>query len=226
MKKFLIIDDHPLFREAMQMVLRSAYPTSEIHEATEIDAAVKVIADLRHGYDLVTLDLTMPGTSGFDGLLLIRTRFPQQPILIVSAHDDPRLIREALAYGISGFVSKSAHRAELGRAIATAVAGDVYLPESYERHIHATTEADHSGLVSRLSTLTPQQVRVLKMLRQGLLNKQIAYELGVGETTVKAHVSEILHKLHVFSRTQIVIEASKINFDQILGTNDISQGLR
>ena len=221
MKRFLIIDDHPLFREAMRMVVGSAYPASEIHEATEIDAAVEMISGLRHGYDLAMLDLTMPGTSGFDGLLLIRTRFPRQPILIVSAHDDPRLIREALAYGISGFVSKSANKTELGHAIAVALSGEVYLPNTYEQPVPAVGDGNNAELVARLSTLTPQQIRVLKMLRHGMLNKQIAYELGVGETTVKAHVSEILHKLQVVSRTQIVIEAAKIDFDNIAGNSDL-----
>jgi DNA-binding NarL/FixJ family response regulator len=220
MQRFLIIDDHPLFREAMQMVVRSTYPAAEIHQATEIDAAVEMIAGQRQGYDLALLDLTMPGTTGFDGLLLMRTRFPRQPILIVSAHDDPRLIREALAYGISGFVSKSAAKTELARAIDLALAGDVYLPKGYEQPLAGANQGVHNEMIARLATLTPQQIRVLQMLRQGRLNKQIAHELGVGETTVKAHVSEILHKLHVVSRTQIVIETAKIEFNQILSRAD------
>ena len=216
MPKFLIIDDHPLFREALQLAVRSVQPKAEIHEATAIDAAVEMIAGLRRGYDLVLLDLSMPGTTGFDGLLLLRTRFPRQPILVVSALDDPRVIREALGYGISGFVSKSAKKAELGRAIAAALAGLVHVPDGFERGAPVSGGLDTAELVSRLSSLTPQQMRVLQMLRQGKLNKQIAHELDVGETTVKAHVSEILRKLNVFSRTQAVIEASRIDFDQFM----------
>ena len=216
MQKFLIIDDHPLFREAMQIAVRSVYPKAEIHEATSIDAAVDMISGLRRGYDLALLDLSMPGTSGFDGLLLMRSQFPRLPILVVSGLDDPRVIREAMSYGISGFVSKSAKKAELARAVTTVLSGAVHLPDWYERS--ATGGGmENAELINRLASLTPQQMRVLQMLRQGKLNKQIAHELDVGETTVKAHVSEILRKLNVFSRTQAVIEASKINFDQVLG---------
>ncbi|MDR3496945.1 MAG: response regulator transcription factor [Ancalomicrobiaceae bacterium] len=215
MQRFLIIDDHPLFREALQLAIRSAYPKAEIHEATRIDAAVDMIAATRRSYDLALLDLAMPGTSGFDGLLLIRTRFPRLPVLIVSALDEPKIIREALAYGISGYVPKSAKKAELASAITTVLDGSIYLPQWYERASPSAAGLDNAELIARLATLTPQQMRVLQMLRQGMLNKQIAHELDVGETTVKAHVSEILRKLNVVSRTQAVIEASRIDFDQI-----------
>ncbi len=228
MQKFLIIDDHPLFREAMQMAVRSVFPKAEIHEATGIEGAVGMISGVRRGYDLALLDLSMPGTSGFDGLLLLRSQFPRMPILIVSGMDDPRVIREALSYGIAGFVSKSAKKAELAKAVTTVVAGSIYLPDWYERAAPSGGSLENAELISRLASLTPQQMRVLQMLRQGKLNKQIAHELDVGETTVKAHVSEILRKLNVFSRTQAVIEASKINFDQIVGeaAPSVPQGRR
>ena len=216
MQTFLIIDDHPLFREAMQLAVRSVYPSAEIHEATEIDAAIEMISGLRRGYDVALLDLSMPGTSGFDGVLLMRTQFPRLPILIVSGLDDPRVIREAMSYGVSGFVSKSAKKAELAKALKTVVEGSVYLPDWYERAAPGKTGVDNGELIARLSSLTKQQIRVLQMLRQGKLNKQIAYELDVGETTVKAHVGEILRKLNVASRTLAVIETSKIDFEQIL----------
>lgn len=214
MLKFLIVDDHPMFREAMQLALRGAYPKAEVHEATSIDAAADMLSGLRRSYDLALLDLSMPGTTGFDGLLLLRTQFPRLPILVVSGLDDPRVIREALSHGICGFVSKSAKRTELVRAVATALAGGVHVPDWYQRAAPAASGVGTAELVTRLASLTPQQMRVLQMLRQGLLNKQIAHELDVGETTVKAHVSEILRKLNVFSRTQAVIEASRIDFDQ------------
>jgi len=222
MQKFLIVDDHPLFREALQSVVRSVYPKAEIHEATEIGAAVEMIAGLRQGYDLTFLDLSMPGTMGFDGLLTIRSRFPNQAILIVSGYDDPRLIREAFSYGISGFVSKSAKKTELAQALTVAISGSVYFPDWYERSSSPASPKESDGLVSRLASLTPQQIRVLQMLRQGKLNKQIALELDIGETTVKTHVSEILHKLNVYSRTQAVIETAKIDFNQITGRDDVA----
>jgi DNA-binding NarL/FixJ family response regulator len=220
MQKFLIIDDHPLFREAMQIVVRSVCPRADIHEATGIDAAVGMMSGLRHGYDLACLDLSMPGTSGFDGLLLIRSRFPHQAVLIVSAHDDRHLIQEALSYGISGFVSKSASKDELAHAISVAIAGDVYLPPWYEAAVGASAATENAELIARLASLTPQQIRVLQMLRQGKLNKQIAHDLDISETTVKAHVSAILHKLHLYSRTQVVVEVARIDFDRLTATGD------
>lgn len=217
MQKFLVVDDHPMFRDAVQLAIRIADPRAEIHEATDIDGAIDMIAGLRRGYDLALLDLSMPGTTGFDGLLLIRTRFPRLPILIVSGLDDPRVIREALSYGISGFVPKSVKKTELAKAISTVLSGAVYLPDWFERAAPRLPSTANADLIARLGSLTPQQMRVLQMLRLGRLNKQIAHELDVGETTVKAHVSEILRKLAVFSRTQAVIEASKIDFAQIGG---------
>lgn len=214
MHKFLIVDDHPMFREAMQSALRSAYPKAEVHEATGIDAAADMMSGLRRSYDLALLDLSMPGTTGFDGLLRLRNQFPRLPILVVSGLDDPRVVREALSYGISGFVSKSAKKAEIVKAVATALAGGVHVPDGHQRVTPAAAGRANADLIARLSSLTPQQMRVLQMLRQGMLNKQIAHELDVGETTIKAHVSEILRKLDVMSRTQAVIEVSRIDFDQ------------
>jgi DNA-binding NarL/FixJ family response regulator len=138
------------------------------------------------------------------------------PIVVVSALEDPRIIHEVITSGAAGFISKSSRGSDLGSAIKEALAGSIVLPRG-DRPPHADAPSD---LSTRLATLTPQQVRVLHMLRQGLLNKQIAYDLGVGETTVKAHVSEILRKLNVSSRTQAVIEAQKINFESVLGETD------
>ncbi len=176
-----------------------------------------------HGdFDLVLLDLSMPDTQGFHGLLTLRNRFPKLPVLIVSGMEDHRIIAEAMSYGAAGFVPKSTARPELVEALLKAMDGEVYLPPSY-REAHgrdAKPCAAGSEMVERLKSLTPQQLRVLQMLREGKLNKQIAYELDVGETTVKAHVSAILRKLKVFSRTQAVIEANKIDFDAIVGHNE------
>lgn len=209
---FLVVDDHPLFLEALRLSLGSAFPNTRISEATSIAKAITMIEE-SGPFDLVLLDLSMPGTSGFDGLLELRTLYPKLPVVICSALEDSRIIQEAISHGASGFISKSVRRSELAAAIEEVMAGNVYLPASYNPA--ESTEVD-SDLAQRLASLTPQQLRVLKMLRQGMLNKQIAYELRVGETTVKAHVSEILRKLNVASRTQAVIEVSKIDFDRIL----------
>lgn len=213
---FLVVDDHPLFLEALRLSLNSAYPNATVIEASSITEARKMIAE-RGSFDLVLLDLSMPDTSGFDGLLELRTVYPKLPVVICSALEDPRIIHEAIGYGASGFISKSVRRSELAAAIEEVMSGNVYLPANYEPPQAAASTSD---LAQRLASLTPQQLRVLKMLRQGMLNKQIAYELNVGETTVKAHVSEILRKLNVASRTQAVIEVSKIDFESILSAAD------
>ncbi|MBU0582447.1 MAG: response regulator transcription factor [Alphaproteobacteria bacterium] len=208
--RFLIIDDHPLFREALHSAVRMAYPDVDTIEAKSIGEALDVLSGAQ-SFDLALLDLTMPGVQGFEGLLELRTRYPRLPVVVVSGHDDPRIISEALSYGAAGFISKSVRKSDLAAAIRSVMEGAVHVPENYAGLPADDDSADRAEMVRRLSTLTPQQLRVLHMLRQGLLNKQIAYELQVGETTVKAHVSEILRKLNVYSRTQAVIEVSKLD---------------
>jgi DNA-binding NarL/FixJ family response regulator len=211
----LIVDDHPLFVEALKLVIQSAFPDASVSEATSIDSA-RATLDKSGPFDLVLLDLSMPGTRGLDGLIELRTRHPKLPIVVVSALEDPRIIHEVMTCGAAGFISKSTRGTDLGRAIKDVMAGSVVLPKGYQPPQADAPASCTADLTARLATLTPQQVRVLQMLRQGLLNKQIAFDLGVGETTVKAHVSEILRKLRVSSRTQAVIEAAKIDFDSIL----------
>jgi DNA-binding NarL/FixJ family response regulator len=210
----LIVDDHPLFIEALELVVQGTFPDASVSKATSIDAA-RAILDKQGPFDLVLLDLSMPGTRGLEGVIELRTRYPKLPVVIVSALEDPRIIHEVMQCGAAGFISKSSRGADLGRALEDVMSGSVVLPKGYQPP--APSGSGASDLASRIATLTPQQVRVLHMLRQGLLNKQIAFDLGVGETTVKAHVSEILRKLKVASRTQAVIEAAKIDFDSILG---------
>jgi DNA-binding NarL/FixJ family response regulator len=211
--RFLLVDDHPLFREALRLAINSAFPGAEIEEASSVHAAKEAL-ERDQSFDLLLLDLSMPGTRGFDGLLELRAARPKQPIVIVSAHDDPRIIHEAMGCGASGYISKSAKKAELSEAIRSVMAGSTALPRGYEPPRPAAG-APTPDLVTRIASLTPQQLRVLQMVRQGMLNKQIAFELGVGETTVKAHVSEILRKLNVVSRTQAVIEVSRLDFDAV-----------
>jgi DNA-binding NarL/FixJ family response regulator len=214
---FLIVDDHPLFLEALQRAITSACPEATTVEATSIDAA-KTELQKKVSFDAVLLDLALPGTRGFDGLLELRTLYPKTPIVVVSALEDPRIVNDVMGYGAAGFISKSASREEIGSALKDVLDGSLTLPKGYlapdaKAGIAPGTRQD---FVQRLQTLTPKQLSVLKMLRQGLLNKQIAHELQIEETTVKAHVSEILRKLNVASRTQAVIEAQKIDFDSIL----------
>ncbi len=218
MDRFLVVDDHPLFREALESAVRTAYPNAEVVEAASIEEAMSHI-ERRPGFDLALIDLSMPSVRGFEGVLSVRARYPGLPVVVVSGMEDPRIVAEAMNCGVSGFVPKSAKKGELTDAIRRVMNGEVFLPPSFS----PPSAADRTGklksrdFAERLATLTPQQLRVLGMIRQGLLNKQIAYELDVGETTVKAHVSEILRKLNVASRTQAVIETTGLDFESILG---------
>jgi DNA-binding NarL/FixJ family response regulator len=203
----IVADDHPLFRGAMRQALAEMPGSPDIVEAGDFTAAQQA-AGLHPDADLLMLDLTMPGVSGFSGLMALRTEFPSLPILIVSAHDEPSTIARAIDLGACGFLSKSSGIEDIRRAIDTVIAGNLFTPDGFQRGM--SDDPDMSNLIQCLKTLTPQQSRVLGMLAEGLLNKQIAYELGVSEATIKAHVSAILLKLNVDSRTQAVIQLGKI----------------
>ncbi len=213
MARFLIIDDHPLFREALQSAIALAFSDAQSVEARSIDEALEALAD-DPVFDLALLDLNMPGTRGFEGLAELRTQYPRLPVVVVSGHEEARIISEALSYGVAGYIPKSAKKADLAAAITAVMSGEIYVPAGYDAPQNGHDNSK-SVLLAKLSSLTPQQLRVLQMLKQGLLNKQIAYELKVGETTIKAHVSEILRKLNVFSRTQAVIEVSKLDVKDV-----------
>jgi DNA-binding NarL/FixJ family response regulator len=217
--RILIVDDHPLFVEALQRAIVSAFPGTETREAISIEAAKKVL-DSKVPFDIVLLDLALPGTRGFEGLLELRKLHPSLPIVVVSALEDPRIVQDVMRYGAAGFISKSADRSEIASALKDVMDGSLTLPKGYKPPEAPTASEARGDLVHRLKMLTPKQLSVLRMLRQGLLNKQIAHELQIEETTVKAHVSEILRKLNVSSRTQAVIEAQKINFESVLGETD------
>jgi DNA-binding NarL/FixJ family response regulator len=165
----------------------------------------------------VLLDLAMPGVRGFSGLMYLRAQYPGVPVVIVSASDDPAVIRCCMDFGASGFISKTLPVEAMRGAIATVLTGGVWTPPDVD--LASSADAETAAVLARLQTLTPQQVRVLMMLSEGLLNKQIAYELDVSEATVKAHVSAILQKLGVESRTQAVIAAAKIEIGQLPNAN-------
>jgi DNA-binding NarL/FixJ family response regulator len=209
--RLIIADDHPLFRGALREAVAGLFDHADIAEAGSFDDMARLLergADV----DLILLDLTMPGVRGFSGLMYLRAQYPSVPIVVVSANDDPSVIRRCVDFGASGFIPKTLGIDAIRAAIDRVIAGDVWTPPDID--LGAGADADTAGLMARLAALTPQQVRVLMMLSEGLLNKQIAYELGVSEATVKAHVSAILQKLGVESRTQAVIAASKIELGQ------------
>jgi DNA-binding NarL/FixJ family response regulator len=213
--RLVIADDHPLFRGALREAISGLFAGAKIAEAGSFEAVIELI-DRDDEIDLVLLDLAMPGVRGLSGLLYLRTQYPSVPVLIVSAHDDHAIVRRCMVFGASGFIPKTLAVDAIRDAIARVLAGDVWLPADID--LNRAPDADMADLLSRLSSLTPQQVRVLMMVSEGLLNKQIAFALGVSEATVKAHVSAILQKLGVESRTQAVIAASKIELEQWAST--------
>ncbi len=212
----MIADDHPLFRGALKQALSGMGGEPEILEAGDFETARAIVA-ANDDLDLILLDLSMPGVSGLSGLVTLRGLQAGVPVVIVSAHDDPETIRRALSLGASGFISKSSSMEGIREAIASVLAGGIWAPDDIDLGVEADPEI--SDLIQRLRTLTPQQSRVLTMLAEGLLNKQIAYELGVSEATIKAHVSAVLQKLGVDSRTQAVIQLSKIGAEPLQPTN-------
>ncbi|WP_309083444.1 response regulator transcription factor [Chelativorans sp.] len=205
--RFVVADDHPLFRGALQQALAGFGADCAILEAGDFESVKALLAEDPE-IDLVLLDLAMPGASGLSGLVALRGLSPAVPIVVVSAHDDAQTVRRALELGASGFISKSARMEELRRAVRTVLEGGVYAPGGID--LGEEGDPEISDLIGRIQTLTPQQTRVLAMLAEGLLNKQIAYELNVSEATIKAHVSAVLQKLGVDSRTQAVIRLSRI----------------
>jgi DNA-binding NarL/FixJ family response regulator len=205
--RFVIADDHPLFRGALHEALSALYRDAAIAEAGTFEETAALL-DQGPEIDLVLLDLAMPGVRGFSGLMYLRSQYPTTPVVIVSANHDPAVIRRCMDFGASGFIPKTLGVDGMRRAIGSVLGGAVWIPPDID--LTASADAETAAVLARLTTLTPQQMRVLMMLSEGLLNKQIAYELNVSEATVKAHVSAILQKLAVESRTQAVIAAAKM----------------
>jgi DNA-binding NarL/FixJ family response regulator len=209
--RLVIADDHPLFRGALREAVTGLLARVDIAEAGTFDEVTELL-ERGSDVDLVLLDLTMPGVRGFSGLMYMRAQYPSVPVIVVSANDDPSAIRRCMEFGASGFIPKTLGVEAMRAAIRRVLDGGVWTPPDVD--LAAGSDVETSELMARLATLTPQQVRVLMMLSEGLLNKQIAYQLGVSEATVKAHVSAILQKLGVESRTQAVIAAAKIEAGQ------------
>jgi DNA-binding NarL/FixJ family response regulator len=202
MTRILIADDHPLFRVALAQALRGVVGDATIVEAGSLDEARGVLAT-QPDVDLVLLDLHMPGSHGLMGLAALRTEYPAVAVVMISANDDPVVVRRALAYGAAGFIGKRVDLDELARALRAVLACEDYVPESLRREVDARPVAhDDRELAEKLASLTPQQFRVLERVAEGRLNKQIADDLGVQERTIKAHLTTIFDKLGVRNRTQ------------------------
>ena len=212
--RIVIADDHPLVRGALHQAVAGAIAGSTIIECGDLDELVKEL-DENSEVDLILLDLAMPGVRGFSGLMYLRAQHPAVPVVIVSGNEDRSVMRRCIDFGASGFIPKTTDIETMRAALRSVLEGGTWTPPDVD--LKSPADKDTADIVRRLSSLTPQQVRVLMMLSEGLLNKQIAYELTVSEATVKAHVSAILQKLGVESRTQAVIAASKIEAGQWQG---------
>lgn len=205
----LLADDHPLFRDALRRVVIQVVPDQAIVEADSVPALLALLEQPRE-FGLLLLDLGMPGAQGFSALIHVRAQHPTLPVLVVSAREEPALMRRALSHGAAGFVPKSAPLEQIGAALRAVLDGDRWLPPGIEA---TPLQAEEAELAARVAELTPQQFRVLGMLCGGLLNKQIAWELNVSEATIKAHMTAIMRKLGAHSRTQVALLAGRLAID-------------
>lgn len=213
----LIVDDHPLFCDALELTLRSVMPNRRIKTADTFAGAL-VQLEGEKAPALIALDLNLPDTNGVDGVIEMRRRAQQSPIIVVSSLNDNRMISAVMAAGANGFVPKHSARGIFEDAIASITAGRPYLPASYSAN--DATKTPEVEAVERLALLTAQQARILDLICEGKLNKQIAYDLSIAETTVKAHITAIMRKLGVQSRTQAVLVAQNARFSTILPDGD------
>lgn len=206
---FIVADDHPLFREALIHAVHNCVTGADILEADSL-ATLYDVVEANPDADLLFLDLNMPGVSGFSALAYMRSNHESLPTVIVSAVDDPSVIRRAIQHGASGFIPKSSPIRTIESAIDSILQGEVWLPENIDLD-GDELDGEEARVAAAMSALTPHQFRVLMMLGEGLLNKQIAYQLGVSEATIKAHVTAILRKMQVTNRTQAVLAVQRLN---------------
>lgn len=207
----LIVDDHPLFRHALIHSVQHALPNAKVSELSSVTELYQYLEQARFA-DLVLLDLQLPDASGFSALVHLRSQYPALPIIIVSAHEEHRVMQRAIAHGAMGYIAKSAPPSAIVDAIQQVLDGEIWLSHEIEEEQdpRAVQEAEYA---EQIQSLTPQQFRVLMMLADGLLNKQIAYELEVSEATIKAHVTAIFRKLGVQNRTQAVLAINTLKIE-------------
>ena len=205
----IVADDHPLFRTAIKEALQASQGDTMFLEANSFETLQELV-DTNQNVDLVLLDLHMPGVSGFAGLVFLCKRYPSVPVVIISANEDPLVIQRALDHGAAGFIPKSSDIKTITSAINDILMGEIWAPESTQANLPGNNVSE-LAMAERMARLTPQQFKVLMMVTQGLLNKQIAYDMGISEATIKAHVTAIMNKLGVSNRTQAVLAASKLD---------------
>ncbi len=213
MAKLIVADDHPLFRNALIHAISNTFVTKATIETDSFEATCEALQE-HSDADLLLLDLHMPGNCGFLGLIQLRKQYPVLPIVVISASDDLDVIKRVMAFGASAFIPKSAHPAEIGKALSAVIDGELWVPPAIRNQV-MTQQQHHPDLdlASKVAELTPQQYKVLFYLTEGWLNKQIAYDLHISEATVKAHITAIFRKLGVTNRTQVVIQAQRLQLE-------------
>ena len=216
----LVIDDHPLFCDALKLTLQSVAAFEGIDTADHLSAALDHLGSTTNPA-LIVLDLNLPDVNGLDGLIRLRTAAPSVPVVVVSSMADNRMITHTLRAGAAGFVPKHSQPQVFGEALEAIAEGRVYGAEQADDLIDAHDE--HADALQRLSALTIQQARILSLVCEGQLNKQIAFELSIAESTVKTHMTAILHKLGAQSRTQAVLIAKRADFSQLLRDSAIPE---
>ncbi len=210
MATLLIADDHPLYRDALRGALSVSLQDLKLLEAEDLPSTIKVLEET--DIDLLLLDLHMPGSNDLFGLLHILKLYPDLPVAVVSGTEDANIISKIVGVGALGFIPKTASSDEIATAIQTILDGDVWLPEGISDKIEEVDE-EFSKLADSVASLTPSQYKVLCYMRDGLLNKQIGYNLDIAEATVKAHVTAIFRKLGINNRTQAVLIASQLELE-------------
>lgn len=213
-KRILIADDHPLFQEALKGVVLEVFPDDAECVCTVNVRETMLALDDGPAFDLILLDLKLPGAEGFSCLISVRSKAPSVPVVMVSSTDQVDIVRESFSYGAMGYLPKSSSQNVMQNAIRLVMSGSTYIPTealgSFGVIPFEEKEVVQDGSNGAMSALTPRQLAVLDLLAEGKANKIIAYELGISEITVKAHVSAILRKLEVSNRLQAVIAAKNM----------------
>jgi DNA-binding NarL/FixJ family response regulator len=216
--RFLIVDDHPLFLEALEMALHIAFPGAQVETAGSIEGARHSLAQGARP-DLILLDLKMPDSAGFEGVVGLHTAYPRIPLCVISSMSGEELIRQIHDLGASGFINKGEKRENIIAAVRRLINGEDWFPELPDAAEPAGTAAAldrEREILARLRELTPQQYKVLSLICEGKLNKQIAFELDIVETTVKAHITSIFKKLSIHNRTQAVLIMQKLKLQGLI----------
>jgi DNA-binding NarL/FixJ family response regulator len=211
-KTVVVADDHPLFRTALREALKPVLPGARVVEADSFPA-LQAALQQNGPPDLVLLDLVMPGVRGFSSLLFLRSEYPTVPVVVVSGYEEAPLVQRVLQFGAVGFIPKSASLETMGEAVLTALSGKVWTPPEAPKNPKSGEDAE---IAQKVASLSPQQLRVLLMLADGRLNKQIAHELSITEATVKAHMTVILRKLGLVRRTQAAVLAQRLMQEEAL----------